>query len=107
MIRRSRLRVGGPVAVPVVLPRVVVHSQGAGSVAATLDGVPVSDGPIPKMQLGEAISQIVEQTGAAVRVEIHAPDGTIHADIVIPPGHEADSPEPTPAPGRDRLRESA
>jgi hypothetical protein len=105
--RRSRLRLSGPVSVPVVLPQVIVCPDGAGTVAVTLDGDPVSDGPIPRVQLGEAISQIVEQVGAAVRVEINEPDGTVHADILTPPHHEPDIPAPIPAPHRDRLREPA
>lgn len=54
----------------------------------TLDGGPVSDGPIPRVQLGEAISQIVEQIGTAVRVEIHEPRGAVHADILTPPAYQ-------------------
>lgn len=88
MIRRRRLRLGGPGSVPVVLPRVVARPQHAGTVTITVDGGPVSDGPIPRVQLGEAISQIVEQIGTAVRVEIHDPNGTVHADILTPPADQ-------------------
>jgi len=99
--RRSRLRLGGPMAVPVVLPHVIVRPDSRGTVALTLDGVSVSDVPIPRVQLGEAISQIVEQVGAAVRVEVHQPDGAVHADILTPPAHQPGQPAPPPdRPGR-------
>jgi hypothetical protein len=94
--RRSRLRLGGPVPVPVVLPHVIVRPDGPGTVAVTLDGVSVSDSPIPRVQLGEAISQIVEQVAAAVRVEVHEPDGAVHADILSPPAHQPGQSAPPP-----------
>jgi hypothetical protein len=101
--RRSRLRLDGPVSVPVVLPRVIVRPDDARTVMVTLDGDPVSDEPIPRVQLGEAISQIIEQVGAAVRVEINEPDGTVHADILTPPAHQPG--EPAPPPDRPHQRE--
>ena len=94
MTRRSRLRLDGSAPVPVVLPRVVVCPDHARSMTVTLDGQPVSDGPIPQVQLGEAISQIIEQLGTAVRVEIHEPDGTVHADILTPPAGQPRQPAP-------------
>lgn len=86
---------------PVVLPHVIIRPDGPGTVAVTLDGVSVSDSPIPRVQLGEAISQIVEQVAAAVRIEVHEPDGTVHADILTPPAHQPGQPAPPPdRPGR-------
>jgi len=84
----------GSASVPVVLPRVVVCPEHARSMTVTLDGQPVSDAPIPQVQLGEAISQIIEQLGTAVRVEIHEPDGTVHADILTPPAGQPRQPAP-------------
>jgi len=105
MSRRSRLRLDAPVSVPVVIPRVTVQLDGPGTVAVTLDGVSVSDGPIPRVQLGEALSQIVEQVGAAVRIEVHEPDGAVLADILTPPARQPG--EPAPAPDRPRRRQPA
>jgi len=102
MSRRSRLRLDAPVSVPVVIRRVTVQLDGPGTVAVTLDGVSVSDGPIPRVQLGEALSQIVEQVGAAVRIEVHEPDGAVLADILTPPARQPG--EPAPAPDRPRRR---
>jgi hypothetical protein len=107
MTRSSRLRMGGPASVPVVLPLVIVRPDGAGTVAVTLDGGPVSDGPIPRVQLGKALSQIVEQVGAAVRVEVHEPDGAVHADILTPPANQPDQPAPTSDRQRRRGRRSS
>jgi hypothetical protein len=86
----------------VVLPHVIVRPDSPGTVAVTLDGVSVSDGPIPRVQLGEAISQIVEQVAAAVRVEVHEPDGAVHADILTPPAHQPGQPAPPPDRSRGR-----
>ena len=85
-----RLRGDGPV--PVVLPRVVVQLDRADTVTITLDGAPVSDELIPGLQLGEALSQIVDQLGTAVRVELVEVDGAVHADILSPPVHQRDEP---------------
>jgi hypothetical protein len=87
------------VSVPVVLPYVIVRPDDARTVMVTLDGDPVSDGPIPRVQLGEAISQIVEQVAAAVRIEVHEPGGAVHADILTPPAHQ-----PAPPPDRSHQR---
>lgn len=109
MTRRGRLRIGGSASVPVVLPHVIVRYRDVGTVTVTLDGVPVSDGPVPRVQLGEAIGQIVEQLGTAIRVEVHDPDGSVHADILTPPAQQSDDPPPAPDEPRrrDRPQESA
>ena len=88
---RRRLRGDGFGSVPVVLPGVVVRLDGADAVTVTLDGQAVSEGPIPRVQMGEALSQIIDQVGTAIRVEIHdPPDGTVHADILTPPAQQPD-----------------
>ncbi|MTV25161.1 hypothetical protein FTX61_07010 [Nitriliruptoraceae bacterium ZYF776] len=97
MTRRRQRRGGSFGSVPVVLPRVVIRPDAAGTVALTLDGAPVSEEPIPRVQLGEALSQIVDQVGTAVRVELHEPDGTIHADILTPPSVLPTLVDPPPA----------
>ncbi|MTV26446.1 hypothetical protein FTX61_13630 [Nitriliruptoraceae bacterium ZYF776] len=96
MTRRGRLRFGGSGSVPVVLPHVIVGHHGVSTVTVTLDGVLVSDVPIPRVQLGEALGQIVEQIGTAIRVEVHEPDGTVHADILTPPAQQPGDPPPSP-----------
>ena len=92
MTRRSRL--GGSVPAPVVLPHVVVRPDGAETVTITVDRDRVSDEPIPRVQLGEAIGQIVEQVAAPVRVEVHEPDGAVYADILTPPADQTGDPPP-------------
>ncbi len=100
-----RLREDGPV--PVVLSRAVVHLNGAGTVSITLDGALVAEESIPQVQLGEALSQIVDQLGTAIRVEIHEPDGTVHADILTPPDQPPLEPASYRPPRRDRRRSAA
>ena len=100
-----RLRGDGPV--PVVLPRVVVQLDRADTVTITLDGALVAEESIPRVQLGEALSQIVDQLGIAVRVEIHEPDGIVHADILTPPDQPPLEPASNRPPRRDRQRSSA
>ena len=93
----TRWRTRRPAPAPVVLPHVVVRPDDLGTVTITLDQHPVSDGPIPRVQLGEALGQIIEQLGAPVRVEVHEPDGAVYADILSPP---ARSPAQQPPPGQ-------
>jgi hypothetical protein len=52
-----------------------------------------------RLELGEVV--LVEQVAAAVRVEVHEPDGAVHADILTPPAHQPGQPAPLPGrPGR-------
>lgn len=83
----TRRRLCGDVSglVPVVLPLVLLRPEDGGRMTITIDGQPVADAAIPQVQLGEALAQIVDQLATAVRVEVHEPDGTVHADILTPP----------------------
>lgn len=92
---RRRLRGDGSGLVPVVLPLVLVRPEDGDTVTITLDGQPVAEVAIPQVQLGEALAQIVDQLATAVRVEVHEPDGTVHADILTPPTHEHGNLPPT------------
>lgn len=92
----TRRRTRRPAPAPAVLPHVVVRPDDLGTVTITLDQHPVSDGPIPRVQLGEALGQIIEQLGAPVRVEVHEPDGAVYADILSPPARRpAQQPPPS------------
>jgi hypothetical protein len=82
--QRSTNRSGATSALA-VLPRVVVRPDGLAWLTVTLDGAEVCDGPIPCVQLGEALGQIIEQIASPVRVEVHEPDGTVYADIIATP----------------------
>lgn len=105
MTRRRQRRGGSFGSVPVVLPRVAVRPDGAGTVNVILDGAPVSEEPIPRVQLGEALSQIVDQLATAVRIEVYEPGGRIHADILTPPAASPALVDPPPAVEQPRTDE--
>ncbi|MBS3940483.1 MAG: hypothetical protein KG028_05940 [Actinobacteria bacterium] len=92
---RRRLRGDGSGLVPVVLPLVLIRTEDGDTVTITLDAHPVADAAVPRAQLGEALTQIVDQLATPVRVEVHEPDGTVHADILTPPTPQPTGPPPT------------
>lgn len=85
MTRQRSTNLSGATSALAVLPRVVVRPDGPAWLTLALDGAEVCDGPIPRVQLGEALGQIIEQIVSPVRVEVHEPDGTVYADIIATP----------------------
>lgn len=89
--------------VPVVLPAIVIRPDTeSGTLAMTVNGQPVRR-PIQQRELGALLSHVINRHGRPVRVEVHNPDGTIHADILTPPRHtdeptrSASTPQPVAA----------
>lgn len=85
---------------PVVLPAIVIRPDAESqTLAMTVNGQPVRR-PIQQRELGALLSHVINRHGRPVRVEVHNPDGTIHADILTPPHHtdETTRPASTPQP---------
>lgn len=71
--------------VPVVLPSIVIHpNNGNGDTVTMVINARTVPRPIRKAELGRLLSHVLDHHGRPVRVEVHDPDGTVHADILTP-----------------------
>ena len=84
---------GGPVTVPVILPLLTARVDSTDQITVLLDGVPLTDAPIGRSELGELIDQVLREQQVPVRVSIVEEDGTTYTDVLTPPPPAPD-PEP-------------
>ena len=107
----TRLDRPAAVAVPVVLPQVVVTVDDSGLARIAVgnidhhDAIDCPDGPICRDELGAALASIAEQVGGPVRAEVREPDGSRYADILQPraPASKPDSDHEKGEPGEGPL----
>jgi len=91
--RRNRATTGdtgGDLVVPITLPHLVVRVDANDQISVTLDGGPVTGGPIGRRALGGLIDEILRRRKVPVRVEIIEHDGTTYTDVLTPPAPEPD-----------------
>lgn len=82
---------------PAVLPLIVIESLPSGLLVATVNGDRLAGTPFQREVLGATITELVRLLGVPTRVEVHQPDGTVHADIIRPePPRSVFAPPPEP-----------
>lgn len=80
---------------------VTVHPGPDRHAHVTVNGHPAPR-PVPVADLGAMLSALLDRANAPIHVQIHEPDGTIHADTLTPRPHPTaghNNPEPGPAVG--------
>ncbi|MEX3510681.1 hypothetical protein VVR84_14165 [Kocuria carniphila] len=88
MARRHKSKPPAPV-VPAVLPLIVAEAHGD-TLVVTTNGDKASAETVTREDLWSVIADRISELGMPTRIELHEPDGRVHADILDPP-------PPTPA----------
>lgn len=86
------------VAVPPVLPQIVLEAVNADTLIATINGDKLSATPIRRDQIAQTLTELVTRLGSPTRVEVREMDGSIHADILTPPALRSPFAPPLDAP---------
>lgn len=72
--------------IPIVLPVVRVHIDGAGTLTVDVDGASYgADRDLDRSDLRSVLDQITNSRQSPVRVDVIESDGTTYADIATPP----------------------
>ncbi|CUR54288.1 hypothetical protein [Nocardioides sp.] len=92
--RRDQL---SPLRVPVTLPLVEVHVDTDGVLSILINREPyVTDRPLMRDDLRQALTRIADDLQSPVKVEIHEQGETVFTDIVIPGVQPDEAPLPNP-----------
>ncbi|WP_454119427.1 hypothetical protein [Microbacterium lacticum] len=75
----------GTVAVPAVLPQIVLEAVDADTLIATVNGDTLTVAPIRRTNVAQVLTELVGKLGSPTRVEVRELDGGVHADILTPP----------------------
>lgn len=86
------------VAVPVVLPHVVITVTGGDELTVTVDGAPYLppefSGPWRRSSFGPILDALSDERRVPLRIEVREVDGSVFTDIITPRARRARAPEP-------------
>lgn len=83
MARRRKSKRPAPL-VPAVLPLIVAEAHGD-TLVITTNGDKASAETVTREDLWSVIADRISDLGVPTRIELHEPDGRVHADILDPP----------------------
>lgn len=86
------------VAVPPVLPQIVLEAVHTDTLMVTVNGDKLSATPIRRDEIAQTLTELVTRLGSPTRVEVREMDGSIHADILTPPAPRSPFAPPVDAP---------
>lgn len=87
-----------PVAVPAVLPQILLEAIDTEMLIATINGDKLSATPIRRGDIAQTLTELVARFWSPTRVEVREMDGSIHADILTPPAPRSSFAPPLDAP---------